>query len=258
MTQPPEPFDFACACKLGRILAGHDPITSVRQFAPTLEYAVKTTAKKVLEKNGGNYRKAAQALGVNYGTLYRWFPTPKNIVRMAACLVVLAAAPTLAMAQTLLPLLPQKNLAFSAPVYTGNKVTLAWERSPSTNVVGYRIYFAASFPPTQSSATVGNVTNTTIDNLTAGLTYYFQCVAYAADGVESPPSNTVTNYIETKVAIAPYVFRVTGNAPNKTNLWQISTNATTWQTVKTVVTTSGAPIELLITNNLPTQLVRLR
>lgn len=166
-----------------------------------------------------------------------------------------------ASAQISLQSIAPKFAALSAPVYKGNTLAFTWSRSPDdTNgvVAGYRFYYGTNYPPTANAATVGNVTNATLDQLTSGRTWYFNLVAYDKAGVESKPSNTVTNYIYPKVTIAPYVFAIRADAPNRTNQWQVSSNGTTWTTISTVVTNPGAALMLPRTNNGTMEFVRLK
>lgn len=79
---------------------------------------------------------------------------------------------------------------------------LAWDRSPSPEVVGYRAYFGTNSAKLASSVLVGNSTNATIPNLAAASIWYFAATAYDTNGFESDFSNTVS---------LP--------APGKTNLW---------------------------------------
>ena len=71
-------------------------------------------------------------------------------------------------------------------------VSLAWDPSPDTNVVGYALYYGNASGNYPVRVDAGIQTSTTVTGLTAGLTYYFVAVAYTADGVESLPSNEVT------------------------------------------------------------------
>jgi len=73
-------------------------------------------------------------------------------------------------------------------------VTLAWNPSTSTNVVGYDINCGlASGDYTNTFYVDGaNSTNTTITGLVEGATYYFAAVAVNAVGVASPFSNEIS------------------------------------------------------------------
>lgn len=70
-------------------------------------------------------------------------------------------------------------------------VSLAWDASPETNVVGYFIYFGMESGVYSNRTEVGNTNTCTVGGLTKGVTYYFVVTATAADGLESDPSNEV-------------------------------------------------------------------
>jgi hypothetical protein len=68
-------------------------------------------------------------------------------------------------------------------------VTLAWDPSADTDVVGYRVYYGPASAAYTNSVTLGNITTATISNLVEGSTYYFAATAYDAIGLESDFSN---------------------------------------------------------------------
>src|SRR5436190_12505127 len=71
-------------------------------------------------------------------------------------------------------------------------VSLAWDSSPDTNIVGYAVYFRNSSGAYDSRLDVGTNISTTVTGLAGGLTYFFIATAYDAAGLESEPSNEVT------------------------------------------------------------------
>jgi hypothetical protein len=73
-------------------------------------------------------------------------------------------------------------------------VTLAWDKSPSTEVIGYKLYYGTSSGHHSLLADTGNQTSYTVKDLTDGKTYYFVVTAYDSNGVESSPSNEVSYY----------------------------------------------------------------
>ncbi len=71
-------------------------------------------------------------------------------------------------------------------------VSLAWNPSPDTNVVGYRLYYGAVSGQYTNSVLVGSTSATTITGLVNGTTYYFAITAHDAGGLESAFSNEVS------------------------------------------------------------------
>lgn len=70
-------------------------------------------------------------------------------------------------------------------------VKLAWDRSPSDEVKGYRILLGQR-PGTYTSAVdVGNTTTTTLTGLRSGARYYIVVTAVDEQGHVSPPSNEI-------------------------------------------------------------------
>ncbi len=76
--------------------------------------------------------------------------------------------------------------------FAAGSVVLAWDASPDAAVVGYRVYFGPGSGNYTNSATIGNATSATFNNLVDGATYYFAAVSYDASGVESDFSNEIS------------------------------------------------------------------
>jgi hypothetical protein len=72
---------------------------------------------------------------------------------------------------------------------TAGSVSLTWDPSPDTNVIGYKIYYGTASQFYTTNLVVGNVTNTTINGLAVGTTFYFVATGYDAAGDESAFSN---------------------------------------------------------------------
>lgn len=70
-------------------------------------------------------------------------------------------------------------------------VTLAWDPSPSSFVVGYQVYYGTSSATLSQSLDVGNSLTATISNLADGQTYFFVVTDYTSNGLQSFPSNMV-------------------------------------------------------------------
>jgi Fibronectin type III domain len=84
--------------------------------------------------------------------------------------------------------------ALCAPVFgqsppATSSVTLAWDKSPSHNVKGYRLHYGTAPRKYQGVMDVGKKTTCKIVNLIPGKKYYFVVGAYNAAGRESLPSN---------------------------------------------------------------------
>jgi len=82
-------------------------------------------------------------------------------------------------------------------------ISLAWDPSPDTQVVGYRLYYATGSTTDPYTGTgsdlgpspvdVGLATTATLSGLTDSATHYFKVTAYDANGTESDYSNQVTS-----------------------------------------------------------------
>jgi hypothetical protein len=81
-------------------------------------------------------------------------------------------------------------LAWVSGAWAGEtNVSLAWDPSSDSGVIGYNIYYGNASGSYSQKVAVGNVTATTISGLTVGLTYYFAATAVNAEGLESEYSN---------------------------------------------------------------------
>lgn len=152
-----------------------------------------------------------------------------------------------------------------APLTASSKgaVTLAWDHSPDTNVIGYRIYYGPRSGNYTNSVSVGYVTEATLTELVAGSEYFFAATAYNATGDESVFSNE-TSYTpaESQVVLSMdvYVFRVRwACVPLKTNILQVSTNLPVWfDTPGRYYRTNVETIMVLATNSTPHAFYRVR
>ena len=66
---------------------------------------------------------------------------------------------------------------------------MAWDRSPSNKVTGYKILFGLQSGHYTDSMTVGDVATATLSGLRSGTTYYVVVIAIDARGNESLHSN---------------------------------------------------------------------
>ncbi|UOF78044.1 fN3 [Caudoviricetes sp.] len=165
-------------------------------------------------------------------------------------------------AQTLIPLPKYKTLA--APVVNVNQKNLAfqWTRSPDyTNLafVGYRLYYGTNQSLFDKTLTLGKVTNAVVTGLVVGATYRFKVVGYDIANIESKPSNTVTQYIDPLISMQAYTYLFQYAAkPSTTNYWEVSTNGVNWIAVKTNVVGTNTSVQLIRTNNLKQEFVRIK
>lgn len=79
--------------------------------------------------------------------------------------------------------------AFMAGGAGNVSVKLQWDPSPSSNVVGYAVYYGTVSGDYTARADAGAQTTVSISGLIESTTYYFVAVAYTDYGVESLPSN---------------------------------------------------------------------
>ena len=79
----------------------------------------------------------------------------------------------------------------TAPTLKAQSVTLAWDHSTSTNVIGYNIYYGPTSQSKSSKTMLNFTTIGTINGLSPGIRYYFTATAYTSSGAESDPSNEV-------------------------------------------------------------------
>jgi len=70
-------------------------------------------------------------------------------------------------------------------------VKLAWDRSPSNKVIGYRILYGSQPGKYTNAVPVGNVATATLTGLTRGEKYYIVVIAVGAGADASPPSNEI-------------------------------------------------------------------
>ena len=236
-------------CKVGRILGGHDPVTAVRQFAPTMEAALSKAAKEVFESNNRNVSATAKALGVSRNWIYKWCaPVPKNIVRLAACLVAMAftgcgglskvqgpksKVPTVA-AMPALPRTLTTAQSLTAPVKTNGIVTLKWSNGDPAETVIVNQTTGTVYPATTAETL-------TVGGLPIGAVQTF--IATNSAGSSAPASTVIT----------PDTMRLTYQTwlyltwPGPAGTLQRTTNLVIWKDVQPIgnggsyiVTNAGA------------------
>jgi len=119
----------------------------------------------------------------------------------------------------------------SATTGKRGSINLAWDPSPET-VSGYRIHFGKATSAYDQAADAGLTTNATISGLDEGTRYYFAASSYLSGEGEGPVSNEASGVTDIYIGIrhGPPVVETWGML-GLTNVVQISTNLTTWQTL---------------------------
>lgn len=83
------------------------------------------------------------------------------------------------------------GLGFCPLTRAGQSVTLAWNPSPCSSVVGYRIYCSTNGTNYNNQLDAGASTSLSVTGLQEGTTNYFEVSAYDAANNQSPPSSPV-------------------------------------------------------------------
>jgi hypothetical protein len=153
--------------------------------------------------------------------------------------------------------------AFSLTVPAGH-VTLAWEPSSDTNVVGYNIYYGVASHTYPNMINVGNVTNTTISGLVGGTVYYFAVTAYDGFGDESDFSDEISYLVPNPstvqihgAAAGQFILTLTGQAGHIYEI-QATQDFKTWTIIDTVTMGVGGSLDFVDTNasNFPQRFYR--
>jgi hypothetical protein len=132
-----------------------------------------------------------------------------------------------------------------------SSVTLAWNRSSTTNVTGYRVHYGVASRNYSNSIVAGNVTANTVPGLVNGVTYFFAVTAYNATGLESTFSNEFSYAPAIPAAQASVtstkrgVLTVRGLAGQRHRIL-VTQNFTSWTVIGTV--TLGASGSLTFTD----------
>src|SRR6266496_2775446 len=102
----------------------------------------------------------------------------------------------------------------NSPARAGSNVTLAWDPSPDTSVVGYIVYYGLAGGSSTNSLDAAGQTTATVSNLTAGANEFFYVTAYNSQRVESLPSNLV-NYTIPAANTPPTIASITSRTINE-------------------------------------------
>lgn len=145
-----------------------------------------------------------------------------------------------------------------APYEGRGSLSLAWNASPDSSVVGYRLYFGDQPGAYTKSVSVGNVLKATVTGLVEGVQYYFVCVAVGRGGNESANSNEATGITGFYISIRPANWMVeTYGKAGATNQIQRSTNLVDWTTVNEFAGRPGV-LTNIIEPNLTSSYYRVR
>ena len=142
---------------------------------------------------------------------------------------------------------PARSVTFPA-----NSVALAWDRSASAEVAGYRVYYGAASGIYTNSVMVGNVSTNTVSGLAPGTAYFFVVTAYDAAGLESLFSNETTYTVPTsaptvQIRLAPnqqVILTVNGQSGHTYEI-QATPALPTWTTIGTVTLGPSGAIDFL-------------
>lgn len=150
-----------------------------------------------------------------------------------------------------------------ATILSASTVTLAWNRSPGSEVTGYRIYYGVASGSYANSVTVGNVTSNSIPGLTNGVTYFFAVKAYDANGVESVPSNEISflpgrSTLQIGIMANRQVILTVKGLTGHTYDIQATSDLKTWTTIGTVTVGASGSTDFTNTPSLLKRFYRTR
>lgn len=83
------------------------------------------------------------------------------------------------------------GVLFSGTKADAQSVTLTWDPSPTSTVVGYRLHYGTTSGDYPNKVTLSKNTLHTLNGLTAGTRYFFVVTAFTDSGLESDFSNRV-------------------------------------------------------------------
>ena len=143
--------------------------------------------------------------------------------------------------------------AFSSTVPAGH-VTLAWEPSSDTQVVGYNVYYGVASRTYSNMINAGNVTNTTVSGLAGGVVYYFAVTAYDDFGDESDFSDEISYLVPNipniqidGIIAGQFTLTVTGQTGHTYEV-QATQDFKTWTTIGSVAIGAAGSFSFTDTN----------
>lgn len=133
-----------------------------------------------------------------------------------------------------------------------NSITLMWDPSPDSTVVGYKVYSGPTSRVYTNQIDVGTATSTVVTGLVPGSTTFFAATSYNSAGTESPPSNEL-------VYTCPGILQVVIGAdqllhvkfPAKNGHWyevQTCTNLSGWNTISSVLAQTNGWLDVIDPN----------
>jgi hypothetical protein len=88
-------------------------------------------------------------------------------------------------------------------------ITLAWDPSPSTNIIAnYNVYYGSLSATYTNVVAAGTNTTVSIFNLVDSTTYYFATTAVDTSGLESDYSTEVSALIPVRLSVIPVRLRI--------------------------------------------------
>ena len=135
-----------------------------------------------------------------------------------------------------------------SPAPAASSLKLVWNQSTDTNVVGYKVYYGAASHNYTNVVRLGNVTNTVIMGIVAGMPYYFAATTFTASGAESPISSEIV-YVAPALNSAAYTpthfsCQVVG-PPSSQSVVEASTDLENWVYLQT----NAVPYTFVDTNS---------
>ena len=149
---------------------------------------------------------------------------------------------------------PGQTFGTTAP--PGQSVTLVWNANTDPNVAGCNVYYGVSSGNYTSMVNAGNVTNTTVSGLVAGVTYYFAATTYDSAGDQSGYSTEVAYTVTTAAAAqvqirsAPagqFILTVSGQVGKTYNILATQ-DSIAWTVIGTVTVGAGGSLDFTDTN----------
>jgi hypothetical protein len=137
---------------------------------------------------------------------------------------------------------------------TTTSVTLAWNSSTDSTIVGYNIYYGGASHTYTNKISVGQATSVTISGLVEGDTYYFAATTYSALGVESPFSSEVSYTVPilpgVQFRVTPtrqFILTVTGPIGHTYDILATQ-DFITWTVIGTVTMGASGSLDFTVTN----------